>query len=582
MTFGATKLCCAFFALFFFAVRDTCSAFHHISRPTRHSNVVLHQTVKNEEELRAELKANREKSDTLYSTSSIVDTSDEVKVLDDSFLRALKKKRPYISIVAERLVQAIDDNQISQRMKQQNEATLLNSPTFYTVKTFSRLRSESKREKLLVLGTGWGGHAFLKTIDATKYDVTVISPRNYFMFTPMLSASAVGTVEFRSICEPIRNVNPFVEFLEASAVEVDTKSQKVVCRSIKCEGTACDIADFDVEYDHLVIAVGATSNTFGIKGVREHCQFLKQVEDAAKIRRSIAYCFERANIPGLSEAEIKSALSFVIVGAGPTGVEFCGELRDWLEHEGRRYYGRLLKYVRITVLEAGPAVLPVFDQSLQKEAFKRLTERETALVRDGYIEKEMTTVLLRAGVKEIDDKKILLSTGETLDYGFAVWAAGNGPIPFVLDFIEQVPEQKSAQNKARGRIVTDSWLRVVGAENVYSIGDCAVMDESPLPATAQVASQQGAYLGRIFSKGFSMKTPKVTVPAGSPGDSAPDSDSPATPTVIQLPPYKIRSAEEGDSSAEPTFVSDQIGLGRLGVPAELKVCYIYPSFFWLF
>ena len=82
-------------------------------------------------------------------------------------------------------------------------------------------------------------------------------------------------------------------------------------------------------------------------------------------------------------------------------VEFTSELRDWLEKEGRRYYPRLLKYVRITLVEAGNAVLAVFDETLQKEALTRLTERETDLVKDGFIEKEMTTVILRAGVKEV-------------------------------------------------------------------------------------------------------------------------------------------------------------------------------------
>ena len=89
--------------------------------------------------------------------------------------------------------------------------------------------------------------------------------------------------------------------------------------------------DFDIDYDYLLVAVGATTNTFGIKGVREHCQFLKQIEDASGLRRSLAYCFERASIPGLSIEEKREALSFVIVGAGPTGVEYTGELRDWLE-----------------------------------------------------------------------------------------------------------------------------------------------------------------------------------------------------------------------------------------------------------
>ena len=84
-----------------------------------------------------------------------------------------------------------------------------------------------------------------------------------------------------------------------------------------------------------------------------------------------------------------------------TKVEFTSELRDWLEKEGRRYYPRLLKYVRITLVEAGNAVLAVFDETLQKEALTRLTERETDLVKDGFIEKEMTTVILRAGVKEV-------------------------------------------------------------------------------------------------------------------------------------------------------------------------------------
>jgi len=101
----------------------------------------------------------------------------------------------------------------------------------------------------------------------------------------MLAASAVGTVDFRSICEPIRNVNPLVDYIEAAASSIDLENRQVQCQNVKCEGTSCEINDFSVPYDYLVVAVGATTNTFGIKGVVENCLFLKQVEDAANLRK---------------------------------------------------------------------------------------------------------------------------------------------------------------------------------------------------------------------------------------------------------------------------------------------------------
>ena len=128
----------------------------------------------------------------------------------------------------------------------------------------------------------------MKTVDASKYEVVTISPRNYFMFTPMLAASAVGTVEFRSICEPIRNVNPLADYLEATATAVNADRKTVTCESVKCEGSSCKITEFEVSYDHLIIGVGATTNTFGIRGVKEHCLFLKQIK--YQQARKLGYC----------------------------------------------------------------------------------------------------------------------------------------------------------------------------------------------------------------------------------------------------------------------------------------------------
>lgn len=103
--------------------------------------------------------------------------------------------------------------------------------------------------------------------------------------------------------QPIREVNPYADYLEATCTNVDPKAKTIICQSVICEGNTCDIEEFDLSYDMLLVAVGATTNTYGIPGVREHCHFLKQVNDAMKLRTSIGNAFERANIPGLTDAQ---------------------------------------------------------------------------------------------------------------------------------------------------------------------------------------------------------------------------------------------------------------------------------------
>lgn len=103
--------------------------------------------------------------------------------------------------------------------------------------------------------------------------------------------------------QPIREVNPYADYLEATCTNVDPKGKTITCQSVICEGNTCDIEEFDLPYDMLLVAVGATTNTYGIPGVREHCHFLKQVNDAMKLRTSIGNAFERANIPGLTDAQ---------------------------------------------------------------------------------------------------------------------------------------------------------------------------------------------------------------------------------------------------------------------------------------
>lgn len=370
-----------------------------------------------------------------------------------------------------------------------------------------------KKEKVVVLGTGWGAAAFLKDVDMSKYDVTVISPRNFFLFTPMLAGAATGTVEYRSITESVREISKKANFLEATATEIDPKTNTITCESVVCEGTSCKINDFTVDYDKLIVTVGAQTNTFGIPGVREHCAFLKQVEDARRIRTSIVNLFERANIPGLSDDERKAILTFAIIGAGPTGIEFASELRDFVEQDGPKYYPNLLKFVRIKVIEASSTVLAPFDKSLQQEAIRQLTSapkfRDPTVANLLPEQFKLTELLLDSGVKEVTDETIKLSDGSEIKYGLAVWAAGNGPLPITLQLIDALSgegsEQKNAQDIARGRLAIDPWLRVIGGEGkILAYGDCSCIVDGQLPATAQVASQQGEFLAKLLSRGYNM------------------------------------------------------------------------------
>jgi len=368
---------------------------------------------------------------------------------------------------------------------------------------------EQSREKVLVLGTGWGAASFLKDIDPRKFDVTVISPRNYFLFTPMLAGASVGSVEYRSITEPIREINRNVKFFEATGTSIDPVKQSVTCESVVCDGNSCEIEDFVVDYDRLIVMIGAQTNTFGIPGVREHCCFLKQVDDARRIRSSIVNCFERANIPGLSEEDRRNNLTFAVIGAGPTGIEFASELRDFIEQDGPKYYPNLLKYVRIKVIEASNTILAPFDKSLQDEARKQL-ERTISLadskVQDLLPDFELTELLLESFVTEVTEKSIKLNNGSSVPYGLAVWAGGNGPLPLTLQLIDVIGEsQSSVQDIARGRIAIDPWLRVLGSEGkILALGDCSCNTQNQLPATAQVASQQAEYIATLFNQNYNL------------------------------------------------------------------------------
>jgi NADH:ubiquinone reductase (non-electrogenic) len=329
------------------------------------------------------------------------------------------------------------------------------------------------KQKLIVLGTGFAAFSFVKDIDANAYDVIVVSPRNHFVFTPLLPSTTVGTIEFRSIIEPIRAVTHGIEYYQAWCTSLEIQHQ-----SLECKHTF-ESSIFTLSYDMLVIAVGAENNTYNIPGVVEHALFLRELADARAIRQRIIECFERASTPEIGESERKRLLHFVVVGGGPTGVEFAAELHDFLEEDLVRAFPRLRQDVRITLLEATDQILNSFDASLGTYTMKQF-RRSNIDVRTGSI------------VTRVDSTNVHTKDGTAIPYGLLVWSTGIGP----SSFVKSLPFEKERS----GRIVVDEYFRVKGHDNIYAAGDCAVIAGQSYAATAQVAQQEGRYMARQFNR----------------------------------------------------------------------------------
>lgn len=175
---------------------------------------------------------------------------------------------------------------------------------------------KTAKPRIVVLGSGWGAISFMKALKkdvANAYDVVLLSPRNYFLYTPLLPAVATGTMEERSIVEPIRNVvTGKGDFYEAACQAVDPVKKTITACFPKDAGfpEAC----FRMTYDHLIVSVGSVNNTFGVSGVEDHCFFFKSIGDANRLRWQLSECFERAALPYTPE-EVRPAAAPARAGA---------------------------------------------------------------------------------------------------------------------------------------------------------------------------------------------------------------------------------------------------------------------------
>lgn len=388
------------------------------------------------------------------------------------------------------------------------------------------------RERVVILGSGWAGYSLAHDLDRRKYQPVVVSPRSYFVFTPLLASTSVGTLEFRTVLEPVRQTVRLNGFFQGWADDVDFtnkiltveealddptqgqaltgdrregESQSQVKLGKETEAKKGEL--FDIKYDKLAIAVGCYAQTFNTKGVKENAFFLKDVGDARKIRNRLLYCFEAASFPTTSEKMRSHLLNFAIVGGGPTGIEFSAELHDLIKDDMRKLYPELAGLAQITVYDVAPQVLNMFDDRLAQYAMDHFKREGIGIKTSRHIEE------LRPGAphsiqnqEDVKDDRscytINLKEEGEIGIGMCVWSTGLMMNPFVQNALAG----KLKSFPKSGAIATNDRLQVLREDgsivpDVYGIGDCAAMESAEYPATAQVASQKATWLAKRLNKG---------------------------------------------------------------------------------
>lgn len=326
------------------------------------------------------------------------------------------------------------------------------------------------KPKLVILGTGWGSVALLKQLNPGDYHVTVISTSNHFLFTPMLPSATVGTLELRSLVEPVRKIVRRVRghFLKARAEDVNFSEKLVEVSAIDAKGQE---QHFYVPYDKLVIGVGSVTNPHGVKGL-ENCHFLKDISDARLIRNAVVRNLENACLPTTSDDERRRLLSFVVSGGGPTGVEFAAELYDMLNEDLCKYFPKILRNeISVHVIQSRSHILNTYDEALSKYA-------ETRFAHDSV------DILTNSRVKEVKPDKILFTQKDEegkvitkeIPMGFCLWSTGVSQ----TDFCKRLAAHLGDSQNNRHALETDPHLRLVGAPlgDVYAIGDCSTVQNN--------------------------------------------------------------------------------------------------------
>ena len=340
-------------------------------------------------------------------------------------------------------------------------------------------RPNNGRHHVVVIGAGFGGINTVKQLKNADVEITLIDKKNHHLFQPMLYQVATGVISAGEIAPSTRQLlrnQDNAHFVNGDVTDINIKDQTVTAE--------LDGATRTYEYDSLVVAAGAGQSYFGNDHFAEFAPGMKTLDDALEIRSRIISAFEKAELEE-DPAKREKLLTFVIVGAGPTGVELTGQIAELAQ---RTFAGTYSNFgstsAKIYLLDGAPQVLPPFGKRLGRKAQRTL-------------EKLGVDVRLNAMVTNVTEDAVTYKNMKneeevTIEAATKIWSAGVSASPLG----KMVADQAGVESDRAGRVSVNEDLTVGEYNNVYIVGDMISLNR--LPGVAQVAIQGGTHVGKLI------------------------------------------------------------------------------------
>jgi NADH dehydrogenase len=358
--------------------------------------------------------------------------------------------------------------------------------THPTEKSAVAYESRTAQKRIVIIGGGFAGIAAARALRHSEAEVVLIDRRNHHIFQPLLYQVATAVLSPAEIAAPIRQLEAKQRNISVLLAEVT--GVDVASGTIEASSTGAGVRK--IAFDYLVVATGMRPSYFGHDEFARHAPGLKNLSDAETIRAKILGAFELAATTE-DEDERARQMTFVLVGAGPTGVELAASLAQMVKITLRGNFRRIdPATASIILLDAGKRVLPTFAESLSRSVTRRLTK---------------LGVKVLTGVKvETVDAEGVVAGGSRIPSATVLWTAGVAASP--------IPKMLGTKTDRAGRALVDPFLKVVDAPGVFVVGDAAsvMQNEHPVPGVAQAAIQEGRYVGRLIAnelKGRKVKRP---------------------------------------------------------------------------